>query len=164
MQIVDKKQDVFRSTTTTGLAVATDDHGPVSARDIALVQSTWKQVQPIAEHAAALFYNKLFALDPSLQSLFTSDIAEQGAKLMQTITLAVTGLDNLDTLVPVVQGLGERHVGYGVEAHHYDTVAAALLWTLEQGLGEGFTDEVKLAWINVYTLLADTMKRAAAQL
>lgn len=164
MHIVDKRQGVFRGKTPAGLAVATDTPGPVSARHIALVQSTWKQVQPIAEQAAALFYNKLFALDPSLQSLFTSDMEAQGAKLMQTMTLAVTGLDNLDALVPAVQALGARHVRYGVEEHHYDTVAAALLWTLEQGLGEGYTEEVKLAWINVYTLLADTMKRAAAQL
>jgi hemoglobin-like flavoprotein len=118
---------------------------------------------PIADQAAALFYGKLFELDPSLKPLFKSDIKEQGKKLMQMITAAVRGLSDLGRLVPVVEDLGRRHVGYGVEDRHYDTVGAALLWTLEQGLGSAFTAEVKAAWATVYSLLATTMKNAAAK-
>ena len=44
---------------------------------------------------------------------------------------------------------------------HYDTVASALLWTLEQGLGEQFTPDVKAAWVSVYTMLANAMKSGA---
>ena len=44
-----------------------------------------------------------------------------------------------------------------------DTVASALLWTLERGLGDGFTEETRNAWIKTYTLLSTTMKEAAAE-
>lgn len=129
---------------------------------IRLVQQTWKQVDPIREQAAALFYGRLFELDPSLRPLFKGDMAEQGRKLMNMLATAAMGLDRLDSIVGEVQALGRRHVAYGVQDAHYDTVGAALLWTLEQGLGEAFTPQVKAAWAEAYTLLADTMKQAAA--
>jgi hemoglobin-like flavoprotein len=111
-----------------------------------LVQSTFELVAPIAETAATLFYAKLFELDPALRLMFPSGMREQGRKLMQTLTVAVRGLDNLDALVPVVKVLGSRHVGYGVMDRHYETVAEALLWTLQTGLGDVFTPEVHDAW------------------
>jgi hemoglobin-like flavoprotein len=88
---------------------------------------------------------------------------EQGRKLMQMLTVAVRGLDRLDELVPAVRALGERHVRYGVRDEHYATVGSALLWTLELGLDEAFTPEVREAWAAVYTVLADTMKQGAAE-
>lgn len=126
-----------------------------------LVQSTFSKVVPIADTAAELFYGKLFALDPKLKPLFKGDMREQGRKLMRMIATAVNGLDSLGALVPAVQDLGRRHVGYGVTTAHYDTVGAALLWALEQGLGADFTPEVKDAWATVYGVLAQTMKDAA---
>jgi nitric oxide dioxygenase len=87
---------------------------------------------------------------------------EQKIKLMQMLTTAVKGLDNLETLVPVVRQLGARHIGYGVKPEHYGTVAAALLWTLERGLGDAFTPETKEAWVVVYGILAATMQEGAA--
>lgn len=129
---------------------------------ITLVQNSFSLVEPIAETAAELFYSKLFELDPQLESLFKGDMKEQGEKLMKMIGIAVNSLNNLEAIVPAVQSLGERHVGYGVEDSHYDTVAAALLWTLATGLGEAFTDEVKQAWTDTYMLLAGVMKEAAA--
>jgi hemoglobin-like flavoprotein len=126
-----------------------------------LVQQTFAQVAPIAEQAAALFYVRLFELDPALKALFKVDMREQGRKLMQMIGLAVSKLDALDELVPAVEALGRRHVGYGVKEADYDTVGAALLWTLGQGLGPAFTPEVKSAWTTVYGVLASTMKTAA---
>ena len=133
----------------------------LTARQKSLVQTSWSQVEPIAETAATLFYAKLFELDPALKPLFTSDPKEQGKKLMTMIAFAVRGLDNLAALVPAVQTMGKRHTGYGVEDSHYATVGAALIWTLGQGLGPAFTDEVKEAWTAVYTILADTMKAGA---
>jgi hemoglobin-like flavoprotein len=129
----------------------------------ALVQSTWEKVVPIADTAAKLFYEKLFELDPNLRPLFKPDMTEQRKVLMNTITFAVRGLDKLDEVVPAVQALGRRHVDYGVKDRDYDTVGAALLWTLGQGLGDAFTPEVKEAWTTVYGLLATTMKEAAAK-
>lgn len=135
----------------------------IHPRQTSLVQQTFAQVAPIADQAAAMFYRRLFELDPSLSLLFRGDMDQQGRKLMQMIGAAVNGLDNLDKLVPVVQKLGVRHAGYGVQDAHYDTVGAALLWTLEQGLGPAFTSEVRNAWTAVYGVLATTMKTAAAR-
>lgn len=136
--------------------------GPVSPREKRLVQGSWGLVVPISDKAAEIFYAKLFELDPALKPLFKSDITEQGKKLMQMLGTAVGGLERLGDLVPAVQALGERHAGYGVKDKDYDTVAAAFLYTLEQGLGEFYSEEVKAAWVKVYTILADTMKAAAA--
>jgi len=135
--------------------------GPVSRRDVRLVQQSFAKVAPIAETAAELFYNRLFEIDPTVRRLFRGDMKAQGRRLMDMIAAAVAGLDDLAALVPVVQELGARHKKYGVKPAHYGTVAEALLWTLEQGLGADFTPAVKTAWTNVYTVLADTMIAAA---
>jgi hemoglobin-like flavoprotein len=128
-----------------------------------LVQESFAKVAPIADQAAALFYQRLFELDPSLKGLFIGDMQEQGRKLMAMIGFAVNGLDQLDQLVPAVQDLGRRHAQYGVEDAHYNTVAEALLWTLRQGLGSAFTAETEEAWATAYGVLATTMKQAAAE-
>jgi hemoglobin-like flavoprotein len=128
---------------------------------ITLVQDSWQKVAAIAPQAAELFYQNLFTADPSLKPLFKGDMPEQGKKLMQMIGAAVGKLNDLPTLVPILQGLGKRHAGYGVEDSHYQTVGAALLKTLGQGLGADFTEEVKEAWTAVYTVMADVMVAAA---
>ena len=130
---------------------------------ITLVKSSWEKVKPISETAADLFYGKLFEIDPSLKSMFPEDMKEQGRKLMAMINTAVNALDKLDTIVPAVQDLGKRHVDYGVKDEHYATVAQALIWTLGQGLGDDFTDEVKAAWTDTYNILATTMMDAAKE-
>ncbi len=141
--------------------MATKNDSPFDPKQKRLVQESFAKVEPIAETAAELFYNKLFELDPELRALFKTDIKEQGRKLMATLKIAVKGLDDLEKLVPVVQDLGRRHAGYGVQDAHYGTVAVALLWALEQGLKDDFTAEVKEAWTGVYALLAETMVEAA---
>ena len=128
---------------------------------IALVKESFDLIEPIAPQAAALFYANLFEADPSLQRLFTGDLIAQGAKLMQMIGAAVAQLEQPDVLLPVLRGLGRRHVGYGVQDSHYDAVGAALLKTLRQGVGVAYTPEVEQAWTDVYGVLAATMKEAA---
>jgi len=130
-------------------------------KTIQLVQDSWQQVLPIAPRAAELFYKNLFAADPSLQRLFKGDIEQQGKKLMQMIGAAVGKLNELDTLVPILKGLGKRHAGYGVKDAHYATVGAALLLTLSQGLGNALTPAVKAAWTEVYGVMAQVMQGAA---
>jgi len=132
----------------------------MTPRKIALVTESWAKVLPIGDTAATLFYDKLFALDPSLQALFKGDMAEQGRKLIAMISTAVGGVNNLDDIVPAIQELGRRHVSYGVASSHYDTVGIALIWALEQGLGDMFTEDVRAAWVEVYMLLAGVMKQA----
>lgn len=131
---------------------------------IHLVQASWEQVTPIADTAATLFYTRLFELDPTLQRLFAStDMHGQGKQLMHVLSLAVAGLDDPEQLLPTVAQLGERHAYYGVREPHYETVGSALLWTLEQGLGEAFTPAVREAWRETYTLLSTVMKDGARQ-
>lgn len=132
----------------------------MTPQQILLVRTTWEQVAPQPESAAVLFYRRLFELDPELRSLFKGDMNEQGRKLMTIIGMAVGGLGRLESLVPAIEDLGRRHAGYGVKDEDYDTVGAALLWTLETGLGDAFTQEAKEAWATVYGVLAQTMKGA----
>lgn len=135
----------------------------MTPQQIRLVQDTFGQVRPIAATAADLFYGRLFELDPTLRGLFRNDMTRQGQMLMAMIGAAVSGLNDLDRLVPVVRQLGARHAGYGVTEAHYATVGAALLWTLEQGLGDAFTPEVRDAWAATYGLLADVMQLGALE-
>ncbi len=129
----------------------------LTEKQVQLVTESWSKVTPIAQQAAELFYNRLFELDPKLRPLFKGNISEQGAKLMQALSIAVASLTKLEALVPTLQTMGKKHEEYGVQSEHYQTVATALLWTLEQGLGDAFTVEVKEAWTAVYTVVADTM-------
>ncbi len=128
---------------------------------IQLVKESFDLVEPIAPAAAALFYKNLFALDPSLESLFMSNMVAQGEKLTQMMGVAVDKLDEPDVLMPVLRSLGRRHADYGVREEHYDTVGCALLATLEQGIGVAYTPEVHEAWVDVYGVLSGTMKEAA---
>lgn len=96
--------------------------------------------------------------------MFKGNMAEQGRKLMTMLKVAVANLDRLDTIVPAVEALGDQHVHYGVLARDYDTVAVALLWTLEQGLGDAFTPEAREAWTLVYTVLAQVMQSGSREL
>ena len=131
---------------------------------IRLVQESFKKVAPVAELAADLFYARLFELDPQLRLLFKSDMKRQGMSLMAMLTSAVRGLDKPEALVPVLKSLGRRHVVYGVKDGHYATVGQALLDTLEQALGPDFNDETRLAWTNVYKLMASVMQMGAREM
>lgn len=133
----------------------------MTPQDVELVQGSWKVVVPIKEQAAGLFYGKLFELDPALRPLFKGDMTEQGAKLMAMLNTVIAGLTRLDTIVPAAQALAKRHAGYGVKPGDYDTVGAALIWTLQQGLGPAFTPEVQGAWTRTYGVLSSTMIAAA---
>lgn len=128
-----------------------------------LVRSTRALVKPMQDEAARLFYDRLLQIDPTTRPLFAStDMAEQGKKLMQMINVAVAGLERLDAIWSAVKDLGRRHAGYGVKEEHYESVGAALLWTLGQGLGEKLTPQVEEAWAETYGTLTDIMKDGAA--
>jgi hemoglobin-like flavoprotein len=130
---------------------------------IPLVEASFRLVAPIAEPAAAIFYDRLFAIDPSLRPLFAhADLDAQGRKLMQALGFVVGNLRAPDRLLPVVAELGRRHAGYGVRPRDYATVGEALLATLAEGLGPAFTDDVAAAWASAFALLAGVMQDAAA--
>ena len=129
---------------------------------VGLIRESWAAVEPIADTAAGLFYGRLFELDPTLERLFRrTDMVRQRQVLMGTLAVVVKTLDRIEELLPAVEALGRRHAGYGVRESHYATVGEALLWTLEQGLGEGFTPAVREAWTAAYGTLASVMIEAA---
>jgi hemoglobin-like flavoprotein len=133
----------------------------MTPRQQALIRSSWAQVAPICDTAAVLFYERLFALDPTLRPMFAhTDMAAQRKILMQTLAVVVASIDTLETLVPAVQALGRRHAGYGVKPGHYATVGRALLDTFRTGLGDAFTPEGEAAWTEAYELLAGVMLAA----
>ena len=132
----------------------------MTPEQIALVRSSFAAVRPIADVAASLFYTRLFELDPALEHLFHGDLRDQGRKLMGMLAFVVGNLDRPATLLPAVTALAERHHGYGVQSNHYETVGGALLWTLERGLGDAFTVEVREAWTTAYQVLSATMLAA----
>ena len=136
----------------------------MTPKQIEIVQSQFAKVAPIADVAAGLFYTRLFDLDPSLRKLFKGDIKKQGGMLMSMIGNAVRGLTNPNALIPVLMSLGRRHAGYGVADVHYGTVAQALLWTLEQGLGDEFDAESRDAWVAAYTLMANVMQQGSREM
>jgi hemoglobin-like flavoprotein len=124
---------------------------------IALVQDSFKKVVPISEAAASIFYSRLFEIAPDVKPMFKGDIKEQGRKLMATLGVVVTGLTRLETVLPAASALAKKHVDYGVKAEHYAPVGAALLWTLEKGLGEAWTPELADAWATAYGTLSGYM-------
>jgi len=124
---------------------------------IKLVQQSFAKVAPISDQAAVLFYDRLFEIAPQVRSLFPSDMEEQRGKLMATLTAVIGGLTNLPLILPAASALARRHVSYGARAEHYPVVGAALLWTLEKGLGEGWTPDVADAWKAAYATLSGFM-------
>ena len=124
---------------------------------ITLVQQSFAKVAPIADQAAEMFYDRLFRIAPQLKALFPADMTEQRRKLMATLAIVVAGLSNLESILPAASALATRHVAYGARAEHYPLVGAALLWTLENALGDAWTGDVAEAWTAAYTLLSGAM-------
>jgi hemoglobin-like flavoprotein len=132
----------------------------MTPQQITLVQSSFAKVVPIAPQAAEIFYARLFELAPQVRALFKGDMKEQGRKLMAMLATVVNGLTRLETIVPAAQQLAVRHVAYGARPEHYAVVGAALLDTLDKGLGPDFTPEVRAAWTEAYGLLSGVMIEA----
>ncbi len=124
---------------------------------VKLVQQSFSKVAPISETAAALFYDRLFQVAPAVKAMFPADMTEQRKKLMATLAVVVNGLGNLESVLPAASALAKRHVSYGAKPEHYPVVGGALLWTLEKGLGDGWTPEVADAWTAAYGTLSGFM-------
>jgi hemoglobin-like flavoprotein len=145
-----------RSVTMTGAQVP-----PMLPEQVAELRRSWQLVAPMAEEAAQLFYARLFELDPSLRTLFHTDMAVQRRKLIDALSFIVDHADRPDELQPMLGALGERHLHYGVRPEHYTTVGEALLWMLDEGLGALCTTEARDAWVVAYECVASAMQAPA---
>ena len=134
---------------------------PLTAEQIKYVRNSWRRIMPIKEKFAEMFYARLFELDPKVKPLFRGKLDFQGEKIMTTLNVVVNAIDDIKAVEAMLQAMGNRHIIYGVQAAHYETVGAALLWALEQSLGDYFNDEVEDAWVTAYSLIASTMKETA---
>ena len=130
---------------------------------VLLVQQSFKKVVPIADQVGEIFYNRLFETHPSVRPMFAQDIKPQAKKLVQMLAMVVQSLHKLETLLPAVQDLARRHQTYGVVDAHYPAVGETLIWTLEQGLGDDFTPELRQAWTTAFQTLAGVMIAAAGE-
>ena len=124
---------------------------------VKLVQQSFAKVAPISETAAVLFYDRLFEIARPVKAMFPADMTEQRRKLMMMLAAVVNGLGDLPSILPAASALAKRHVGYGAKAEHYPVVGTALLWTLEKGLGDGWTPDVAAAWTAAYGTLSGFM-------
>jgi hemoglobin-like flavoprotein len=129
----------------------------MTPEQVQLVQQSFAKVAPISEQAATIFYDRLFEVAPSVRAMFPDDMTEQRKKLMATLAVVVDGLSNLDAVLPAASALAKRHVSYGAKPEHYPVVGGALLFTLEKGLGDGWTPPVAAAWIAAYGTLSTYM-------
>lgn len=120
----------------------------------------FRSIDPILVGDA--FYSKLFTDTPALRKMFPKNMNEQYRKLMDMLSTVVARLDNINELTDDIAAMAQRHIQYGVRPAHYKLVGKALLWTLEQGLGNDWTPEVQAAWIKCYTILSDTMINASS--
>ncbi len=134
----------------------------MTPRQKELVRNSLEKMKPIADTTNALFYGRLFNLDPSLEQLLQNNLEDRDL-LMQMIGSAMNGFDRFSQLEPTLKELGARYAGYGVEECDYETMGTALLWTLERVQGESFTPDLKNAWTSFYELLADKMKAGARE-
>ena len=124
---------------------------------VRLVQQSFSRVVPISDQAATIFYDRLFVLAPHVKAMFPADMTEQKKKLMATLGVVVNGLGDLSSVLPAASALAKRHVAYGAKPEHYPVVGSALLWTLEKGLGQGWTSDVAAAWTAAYGTLSGFM-------
>jgi hemoglobin-like flavoprotein len=133
----------------------------LTAAQVQLLRDSWEQVRDMGDEAGEWFYCHLFVLAPHLRPLFKGDMRRQAAMLLAMLEGVVSALDQLDSVLPAARKLAIRHVAWGVKAEHYDGVGAALMLTLEQGLGERFCPLTRQAWAAAYNTLSGVMKEAA---
>lgn len=138
------------------------------------IRRSWRLLEPLGETVSDLFYRRLFEIRPDLRALFPPDMGTQKKKLLAMLAFSVKSIDwpieewsqdiqPEEDLFLVILALGRRHRRlYNVDDEHYGPVGEALVWTLEQGLGQVFEGTTKEAWLRVYGFLATTMKIASA--
>lgn len=134
----------------------------MTREEIALVKESFESLRPIPRGVGRAFYEKLFDLDPSLKALFKGDLDAQGAMFVSALGLAVAGMDDAHTGDRPLRDLGQRHAAYGVTGAHFATFREALVRTLREQIGPGFTDAHAAAWRTAFDRIGLVMREAAS--
>lgn len=126
--------------------------------DAETLEKSFAEIAPRGVAFASAFYHRLFQAHPELFPLFAkTNMAAQLDKLVATLGLVVANLRRPDVLASEVRALGRRHGGYGVVPAQYPMVKAALLETLAEFHGDGWTETRRVAWGQAYDLIASLM-------
>jgi hemoglobin-like flavoprotein len=133
----------------------------LTPRQVELVQNSLNIIGPNLESVAMTFYDRVFQLDPSFRRMFNGPREDLARKFAHVLTVVVQGLSRPQQMLGAVEELGRRHLIYGARTEHYAVFGAALLWTLQTGLGDAFTPDVREAWASAYLFLSSTMQQAA---
>jgi nitric oxide dioxygenase len=133
----------------------------MTADELSLIRATFARLKRSKTNFGWLFYDRLFAIAPDARPLFKGNLDAQVHKLMDSLAVIIGAAGTGPTLASILQNLAVRHVTYGVRSKHYDKVGEALLWTLQQELGDDFTPKVRDAWASLYVSVATAMKHAA---
>ena len=129
----------------------------MKADQLKLVLDSMILVHPMSDQIAKSFYTHLFEIAPQTKKLFTGDMERQGTMLMTSLSLAMTGLNDMASILPSVKALGERHFSYGVKPEYFQPALESFIWALEQHLGDQFTPALKDAWTVAFRSLTDAM-------
>lgn len=133
----------------------------MTPEQVTLIKLSFAPVIGRKREVAKVFYQRLFETSPELKAMFKADMEAQAEKFMSTVGAMIGSLQDRPAFIAILENLGRKHVGYGVRDEHYDKVGNALLWTLEQTLGDAFTNEARKAWSSLYETVANVMRQAA---
>ena len=135
----------------------------ITPEQVRLVQASFTPLLPMAEAIGEMLYSRIFELAPEARDLFEDDIRPQVKRLMAAVKVAIDGLSRVDEVAPFLVRLGAQHARYDVRPEHFTVGGEALLWTLEQGLGDSFTAELRDAWAAAWDVVAGAMVRGLRQ-
>ena len=134
----------------------------MSPEQIKLLRESFSRIEEQADIAALVFYRNLFLIAPELRPMFNTSIDVQSRKLMESLRHTVATLEQPEILVPVLEGLGRRHLSYGTKAEHYDIVVCAMMRMLSEVLDRRFTAETAAVWHDALIFVSSVMQRGAA--
>jgi hemoglobin-like flavoprotein len=125
---------------------------------IELLETSFQAIAPCGEEFVRTFYERPFTHFPQTRAFFAStDMKEQRKKLLGALALVIQNLRKPEVLTGALQGLGQRHVAYGVRPEHYPIVGAVLLETFADFLGERWTSAYHDAWAEAYNVVCAIM-------
>lgn len=129
----------------------------LSPREVELIRSTFALLEPKSGVAALAFYQRLFALAPSLRALVRGDIEAEAEQLMSLLRAVTDLADQPQALRARLAGPDARLLRAGAEQRA--PVGEALLWSLGATLGREFTPEARAAWAALLATVTENHSR-----
>jgi hemoglobin-like flavoprotein len=133
------------------------------AIDVETLEESFDLVAPQGDELIQVFYDNLFEAAPAVRPLFAHvDMERQRQALLNMLLVLRESLRDLDDIVPDLEELGARHVGYGARPEHYPVVGEVLIGAMAQVAGDAWKPEYTTAWQEAYPVVQDVMLSGAA--